>query len=510
MDHFSKLRSQIRNHILGALLLTALLAGALCFTLLTIVKINLILALIIISLIVLILVLIAGFWIANRASQPLQKIWQAVWHVAPGNSNMAAPDINQVKIGRDMVAALVTQIYQQAGRSDMVSVDPKQQLLIQATDIVKHLPLPLFVFDKQQRIVAASEAAQAYCQVADQNIVGQAFYDKVNLEFSSEATLEKWILECQNNKAIDTTFWHRVHVRLADNSLRQCDLAATFNRDNSNGAEFMVMMFDRTAQYNQDDDDVGFVALAVHELRTPLTMLRGYIEVFQDEFKNKLDPELDDFMQKMTVSAQQLGAFFNNILNVARVDQNQMDLQLNRFDWRTILEPACQEIELKVRIHNQHLAVNIDLNLPAVAVDNVSIVEVINNLIDNAIKYSRQGETITVNAKLNNEGLIETTVADNGLGIPDMVLPHIFDKFYRSHRSANSVGGTGLGLYICKAIVKAHGGQIWVKSAEGKGTTFGFTLLPADRLDKELKANNNGIIRSAHGWIKNHSMYRSE
>jgi two-component system sensor histidine kinase VicK len=89
------------------------------------------------------------------------------------------------------------------------------------------------------------------------------------------------------------------------------------------------------------------------------------------------------------------------------------------------------------------------------------------------------------------------------------VLPNLFDKFYRNHRTKTEVGGTGLGLFLCKSIIDAHGGQIWAKSKEGEGSTFGFTLVPYAKLADELKTGDNAdITRTAHGWIKNHSLYR--
>ncbi len=143
------------------------------------------------------------------------------------------------------------------------------------------------------------------------------------------------------------------------------------------------------------------------------------------------------------------------------------------------------------------------------AVDKVSIYEVLNNLLDNAIKYSGAGQRIVVSSKLTQDGMVETTIQDFGMGIPESVMPNLFDKFYRSHRSRAQIGGTGLGLYLSKAIVAAHGGQIWVRSKEGEGSTFGFTLQPYSQLaDAQKNSDNKEIVRGAHGWIKNHSLYR--
>ncbi len=215
------------------------------------------------------------------------------------------------------------------------------------------------------------------------------------------------------------------------------------------------------------------------------------------------------FMSKMEASASQLTAFVNNILNVSRIEANQMSMDLHEEDWPTTLRNACEDAEMRAKAHGIVIEYNIPETLPKIAADRISIFEVVNNLIENAIKYSPDGKRIIIASRIDEQGMIETTVQDFGLGIPNNVLPYLFDKFYRNHRTKTEVGGTGLGLFLCKSIISAHGGQIWAKSKEGEGSTFGFTLLPYTQLADELKnSNNTEVTRTAHGWIKNHSLYR--
>ena len=238
-------------------------------------------------------------------------------------------------------------------------------------------------------------------------------------------------------------------------------------------------------------------------------MLRGYIEAFQEELEGKLDPQMTDFMQKMAANAQQLTAFVNNILNVARIDDDQMELHLVEEQWPTILESTIEGLKLRAKVRGVQLQTTIAPDLPTVAVDRLSIQEVITNLVDNAVKYSAGAELVEINVHMNQEGQVETTFTDHGQGISAGIMPNLFTKFYRDHRNRAQIGGTGLGLYLCKTIVEAHGGHIWVKSKEKEGSTFGFTLLPYASLAAELKnGDNTDIVRGAHGWIKNHSMYR--
>ena len=149
-------------------------------------------------------------------------------------------------------------------------------------------------------------------------------------------------------------------------------------------------------------------------------------------------------------------------------------------------------------------------NLPTVAADRNSLTEVIANLVDNAIKYSNEGGTVEIIAQQDGNS-VTFSVTDHGIGIPSSVVGHLFSKFYRSHRSKQNVSGTGLGLYISKAIIESHGGTIGVSSSEGHGSTFRFSLPIYSTVADKLKGSDNrneGIMETSNGWIKNHSMYR--
>ncbi|HSW85045.1 MAG TPA: ATP-binding protein [Candidatus Saccharimonadales bacterium] len=377
--------------------------------------------------------------------------------------------------------------------------------------VARNLPLPLLVLDNSETIKFANQAAAHYIGLEIDALVGKNVYMVLDMSFPSEPTFDSWLKSVKTKSAIASTTWERVRLNVRDNHpMRLFDLAAYYNRDNPDQNETMLIMFDHTKQYSQDDQAISFLAVSVHELRTPLTLLRGYMEVFEDEIgKLTEDHELKSFMLKMRAQAEQLTAFVNNILNVARVDGDQLELKLQSEDWSSTLKSAIEMISLRAKVHGITIQCTIDHDLPAVAIDSLSIREVINNLIDNAIKYSHDSKVINVKTYLTPEGLIETTVEDFGLGISPSILPNLFTKFYRDHRNRAQIGGTGLGLYLSKAIVTAHGGNLWVRSKEGQGATFGFTLMPYDQLDeKPVASTDQGITRSAHGWIKNHSLYR--
>jgi signal transduction histidine kinase len=348
-----------------------------------------------------------------------------------------------------------------------------------------------------------------YIKREEAEIAGQNVYSILDMSFSTSKTFDKWLTNAQANEPVAISSWERVRLNLPNqNNTLQLDLAAYYNRSNPDGFETMIVFFDHTVSYSQDDQALGFVALAVHELRTPITLLRGYIEVLQDELQGKLDPEIEGFIHKMKAASQNLTAFINNMLNVARIENNQLELKLHEEKWQDIVQTVVSDLTLRAQLQGVVITAQIDPQLPTVGVDRVSIYEVLCNLVDNAIKYSGNGKKVFIHSTINQEGMVETTVQDSGAGIPASLLPNLFEKFYRSHRSRAQVGGTGLGLYLAKAIVDAHGGHIWVKSKEGEGATFGFTVAPYSKLAAEKKAGTGpDVTRSAHGWIKNHSLY---
>ncbi|HET7630436.1 MAG TPA: histidine kinase dimerization/phospho-acceptor domain-containing protein, partial [Candidatus Saccharimonadales bacterium] len=297
MDHFQKLKRRITRFIFWCTFFLCALIAGLWYWGLHVVDINPVF----VAAGTIIFVVTVGLFIAHTASayalEPLSVIWRAILHVSPEHTDVTAPNLEQVKVGRQLVTSLALQVYQLASQQGPANDDDHRKAMIQSASIVSHMPLPLFVFNKDQLVTNVSDEALTYCQLESAELLGKPLFDNLNLEFPSERTLEKWIIDCQENKVTDTAYWERVRVRLKDqHQPRQCDMAAYYNRDNPAGAEYIVTLFDRTEQYNQDDESMSFVALAVHELRTPLTVLRGYIEVFEEELTAKLDESQKDFM----------------------------------------------------------------------------------------------------------------------------------------------------------------------------------------------------------------------
>lgn len=450
-------------------------------------------------------------WITSRfVTRPTRLIWQAILHIAPDVPNVPPPDIRQRGAGHELVTYLTSQIYQLANVADeLANTNANARPNLTNEFVANSIPLPLMVLDKNRTVLFANNSMCTYIEQPQKDVIGQNLYSVLDMSFNSDKTFDSWLKKTKTKAPVASKTWERVRIEVGEHGTRrQFDLVAYYNKNNPNDFETMLVFFDRTKRYNQDDQALNFVALAVHELRTPVTLLRGYIEALEEDLEGKLDEETAGFMRKMRASAQSLSSFINNMLNVARVESNQLVLELHEEKWPGIVQSAVNDLSLRAKIRGVELSAHINNELPTVGVDRAGVYEVLINLIDNAIKYSKPGQKVIIEAHLTRDGMVETSVKDSGVGIPANVIPNLFEKYYRSHRSRDKAGGTGLGLFLCKSIIDAHGGKIWVRSREGEGSTFGFTLHPyANLTEEQKKGENKGITRSAHGWIKNHSLY---
>ncbi|MGH7240484.1 MAG: histidine kinase dimerization/phospho-acceptor domain-containing protein, partial [Candidatus Saccharimonadales bacterium] len=266
--------------------------------------------------------------------QPLKSLWNTLTQLSPGETpNMTNAD--KLSFGRELVTHLVHRIYQIANVAEQAKVGVTKEMSdLSRNFIAQSLPLPFFVLDSSENIKFANQAAADYLGMPTIDLIGKNVYMELDMSFPSENTFDRWLNQAKASSATAGTSWERVRLNVRDNHPTHLfDLAAYYNRDNSDGNATLLVLFDHTKQYSQDDQAISYVALTVHELRAPLTLLRGYIEVMQEEFDGKVDPELQSFMDKMKVQADQLMAFVNNILNVARVDSDQLELKLEEADW---------------------------------------------------------------------------------------------------------------------------------------------------------------------------------
>lgn len=218
-----------------------------------------------------------------------------------------------------------------------------------------------------------------------------------------------------------------------------------------------------------------FISIASHQLRTPLSAIKWYLEMLKDQnSENKNDePEIINNIEQ---SNERMITLVNSLLNISRIESGRMEIkpQITKLD--ELVNDVKEEFEIMAKEKNIKIDLQLDSKLQAISIDPKLIREVYKNLVSNAIKYSNPNTHIKIEV-FKKDNFIESTIVDQGYGIPVEEKKKIFEKFYRAKNVVKlDVEGNGLGLYLTKAIVEASGGQIWFESTIGTGTTFFFTL----------------------------------
>ena len=221
---------------------------------------------------------------------------------------------------------------------------------------------------------------------------------------------------------------------------------------------------------------VDFVANVSHELRTPLTSIKGMVETLRAGAVEDLDVR-DRFLGTVESETDRLIRLVHDLLLLSRADSEALNLRREAVDVVALVRAAVERLSPQADVYDVTLRVaDAPASLPVWA-DGDRITQVLVNLLDNAIKYSKPGGAVTVSVSPSPERMALIQVHDTGVGIPADVLPRIGERFYRADKArARTHGGSGLGLAIAQALVEAHGGKLWLESREGDGTTAQFTL----------------------------------
>ncbi len=217
----------------------------------------------------------------------------------------------------------------------------------------------------------------------------------------------------------------------------------------------------------------NFISMASHELKTPVTSIKGYTQVLQHKFKNDGNIQAEAFLSKMDKQINKLTSLINDLLDATKVTQGQLKYDEGLFDFNDLAKEIVEEMQQTTLSHT----IELNLGSPKIILgDRNRIGQVIINMLSNAIKYSPRADQVIVNTSIENNN-VKFSVQDFGIGISTESQMNVFDQFFRvSGLLQDTFAGLGLGLYISSEIVKRHNGQMSVKSIEGKGSTFYFTL----------------------------------
>lgn len=441
---------------------------------------------------------------AELLSKPVRNIHEATQQLVKGNYQYriryhSGNEFAEIAQALDQVANQLQQKISET-TTEMSLIEGERNKL---RGVLNSMTDGVFAVDQVGRIILFNKAACELTGRTVESVAGQLAEKVMPFRAGGELVMTRWLAETPGT-GHRLGEWKGLELYRADGSSLIVDVQAIGLENDPNGIRALITFHDLTKSRQLEQMQVDFVALAAHELRTPVTEIRGYLDILSTE-ELDIKAEGQRLISRSVISANQLSGLINNILNVSRIEHGELNYLPERDNWAGFMRDLGHELARRARQDDRRLELHIPARLPQLVFDHVGIKEVMNNLVENSIKHTASGAgriTITVR-RLDKE--IETLVTDNGTGIPADALPRLFTKFYRVEGLKTS-RGTGLGLYISKAIIEAHGGHIWVESEPGQGSTFGFRLPIPNVAEGHKPRHNTGITRGIHGWIKAHTV----
>ncbi|MBZ9572448.1 PAS domain S-box protein [Patescibacteria group bacterium] len=335
----------------------------------------------------------------------------------------------------------------------------------------------LLVFDKENNLLLINPQAEDFFEIKAKKIVGKSI-SKI-AKFSPFKSLINLFGE-----EIKKIF--RKELSLGKNLVLEITTTPFIREKEKLGT--LVILHDITREKLIERMKTEFVSLSAHQLRTPLSAIKWTLRMLLDGDLGEITKEQRDFLKKTYRSNERMINLINDLLNVARIEEG-------RYIYRPIFANIEEIVRSVINSFNEEIErknikfefKKLEKKLPKILIDTEKMKVVIENLLDNAIRYTFPGGQVTVSLKYAKKE-IEFSIEDTGVGIPEDQQERVFTKFFRAANVMRmETEGTGLGLFTTKNIIEAHGGKIWFESKENKGTTFYFTLPVKEKFKKFLE-----------------------
>jgi signal transduction histidine kinase len=426
--------------------------------------------------------------LARRVTAPLLAITTKAREISAGNLRQRLPLTSRDEIGT-LAAAFNTMTdrlaesygaLEQKVEERTMALNQKVEELGQAKAkddaILDSIGDGLLVTDSGGYVLLINDVATDLLKVDKNSVYGKkletlyTLYDEANQPIASENRPVRVALK--QGKKIS----QEVTVMDSDNHKIALGVTATpvIQHDQIIGS--IEIIRDITKEKEVDRMKTEFISLASHQLRTPLSAIKWFSEMLLSGDAGKLNDDQTEFAQNVVDSTARMIDLVNSLLNISRIESGRIMIDPKPTDLSQLVHGIVNDLKAKIEERQQTLVVSVHKELPKVNLDARLIGQVYLNLLTNGIKYTPKGGEISVFVSRKGEELV-SQVSDNGYGIPKAEQAKMFQKFFRATNvSKIETDGTGLGMYLIKAIIESSGGKIWFESEEGKGTTFWFSL----------------------------------
>ncbi|WP_410984868.1 cell wall metabolism sensor histidine kinase WalK [Bacillus cereus] len=409
------------------------------------------------TVIALLVTAVLGILLAQTITRPISDMRRQAIEMAKGNYSRKVKVHSHDEIGQLALAFNNLSKKLQQARS---STESERRKL---SSVLSHMTDGVIATDRKGDIILLNDPAEKMLNVSRETALDQSVLEVLGIQ--EEFTLDH-LYEEPDSVLLDFSTRNEPYILRASFSVIQKETGK------ANG--LIAVLYDVTEQERIDRERREFVANVSHELRTPLTTMRSYLEALSDGAWQ--DPNIaPQFLTVTQEETERMIRLVNALLQLSKLDSTEHRLMKEWVDFTDFFNNVIDRFEMS-KEQNVIFKRSFSKKSRFIDMDADKITQVLYNIISNALKYSPEGGTVTYRLR-DREDMLEISVSDQGMGIPKENVEKIFERFYRVDKArSRQMGGTGLGLAIAKEMIVAHGGSIWAKSEEGKGTTIYFTL----------------------------------
>ncbi|MEH7462543.1 cell wall metabolism sensor histidine kinase WalK [Bacillus thuringiensis] len=409
------------------------------------------------TVIALLVTAVLGILLAQTITRPISDMRKQAIEMAKGNYSRKVKVHGHDEIGQLALAFNNLSKKLQQARS---STESERRKL---SSVLSHMTDGVIATDRKGDIILLNDPAEKMLNVSRETALDQSILEILGIQ--EEYTLDN-LYEEPDSVILDFSTRDEPYILRASFSIIQ--------KDNGKVNGFIAVLYDVTEQERIEGERREFVANVSHELRTPLTTMRSYLEALGEGAWQ--DPNIaPQFLQVTQEETERMIRLVNALLQLSKLDSTEYRLMKEWVDFTQFFSNIIDRFEMS-KEQNVSFKRSFSKRTRFIEIDEDKVTQVLYNIISNALKYSPEGGTITYRLR-EREDMLEISISDQGMGIPKENVDKIFERFYRVDKArSRKLGGTGLGLAIAKEMIQAHGGSIWAKSEEGKGTTIYFTL----------------------------------